>query len=99
VLFAVNVTAAVPLTPSNLGVFQAACAAVLHGAYGVSLDSALAYGIVLQAVEIATAVIMGAPALVKEGMSWRDVRMRAMHTTPVQLDPLPGASNRARAEA
>jgi phosphatidylinositol alpha-mannosyltransferase len=99
VLFAVNVTAAVPLTPSNLGVFQAACAAVLHGAYGVSLDSALAYGIVLQAVEIATAVIMGAPALVKEGMSWRDVRMRAMHTTPVQLDPLPNASNRARAEA
>jgi phosphatidylinositol alpha-mannosyltransferase len=99
VLFAVNVTAAVPLTPSNLGVFQAACAAVLHGAYGVSLDSALAYGIVLQAVEIATAVIMGAPALVKEGMSWRDVRMRAMHTTPVQLEPLPGASNRARAEA
>jgi phosphatidyl-myo-inositol alpha-mannosyltransferase len=98
VLFAVNVTAAVPLTPSNLGVFQAACATVLH-AYGVSLDSALAYGIVLQAVEIATAVIMGAPALVKEGMSWRDVRMRAMHTTPVQLDPLPNASNRARAEA
>ena len=99
VLFAVNVTAAVPLTPSNLGVFQAACAAVLHGAYGVSLDSALAYGIVLQAVEIATAVIMGAPALVKEGMSWRDVRMRAMHATPVQLEPLPGSSHRARAEA
>jgi phosphatidyl-myo-inositol alpha-mannosyltransferase len=100
VLFAVNVTAAVPLTPSNLGVFQAACAAVLHGAYGVSLDSALAYGIVLQAVEIATAVIMGAPALVKEGMSWRDVRMRALHTTPVQLEPLPASSStRARAEA
>jgi phosphatidyl-myo-inositol alpha-mannosyltransferase len=99
VLFAVNVTAAVPLTPSNLGVFQAACAAVLHGAYGVSLDSAIAYGIVLQAVEIATAVIMGAPALVKEGMSWRDVRMRAMHTAPVQLEPLPGSSQRVRAQA
>ena len=99
VLFAVNVTAAVPLTPSNLGVFQAACAAVLHGAYGVSLDSAIAYGIVLQAVEIATAVVMGAPALVKEGMSWRDVRMRAMHTAPVQLEPLPGSSHRVRAEA
>ena len=42
---------------------------------------------------------MGAPALVKEGMSWRDVRMRAMHTAPVQLDPLPGSSKRARAEA
>jgi phosphatidyl-myo-inositol alpha-mannosyltransferase len=99
VLFAVNVTAAVPLTPSNLGVFQAACAAVLHGAYHVGLDNALAYGIVLQAVEIATAVIMGAPALVKEGMSWRDVRLRAMHTTPVQLEPLPSSSEAARAKA
>jgi phosphatidyl-myo-inositol alpha-mannosyltransferase len=99
VLFAVNVTAAVPLTPSNLGVFQAACAAVLHGAYGVSIDSAVAYGIVLQAVEIATAVIMGAPALVKEGMSWRDVRLRALHAAPVQLEPLPTSTNRARAEA
>jgi phosphatidylinositol alpha-mannosyltransferase len=101
VLFAVNVTAAVPLTPSNLGVFQAACVAVLHGAYHVPLDSALAYGIILQAVEIATAVIMGAPALVKEGMSWRDVRLRALHATPVKLDPLPahGRSPEARAEA
>ena len=31
VLFAVNVTAALPVTPSNLGVFQAACVAVLVG--------------------------------------------------------------------
>jgi phosphatidyl-myo-inositol alpha-mannosyltransferase len=99
VLFAVNVTAAVPLTPSNLGVFQAACVAVLHGAYGVSPEGALAYGIVLQAVEIATAVIMGAPALVKEGMSWRDVRLRALHASPVQLDPLPGHGEPARAKA
>jgi phosphatidyl-myo-inositol alpha-mannosyltransferase len=99
VLFAVNVTAAVPLTPSNLGVFQAACAAVLHGAYGVDLENALAYGIVLQAVEIATAVIMGAPALVKEGMSWRDVRLRTLHATPVQLDPLPSSAEPARAKA
>jgi phosphatidylinositol alpha-mannosyltransferase len=99
VLFAVNVTAAVPLTPSNLGVFQAACAAVLHGAYHVGLDNALAYGIVLQAVEIATAVIMGAPALVKEGMSWRDVRLRTLHATPVKLDPLPSSGDAASVKA
>src|SRR5205085_5214385 len=36
VLFAVNVTAELPATPSNLGVFQAACVALLHGAYHVS---------------------------------------------------------------
>ena len=98
VLFAVNVTAALPATPSNLGVFQAACVAVLHGAYGVGSADALAYGIVLQAVEIATAVIMGTPALLKEGLSWRDVRMRALHASPVRLDPLPARRRRRPGE-
>ena len=84
VLFAVNVTAVLPVTPSNLGVFQAACVAVLTGAYGVGTADALGYGIILQAVEIATAVVMGAPALVKEGLSWRDVRLRALHAAPVK---------------
>ena len=87
VLFAVNVTAVLPLTPSNLGVFQAACAAVLTGAYGISAADALGYGIILQAVEVATAVIMGTPALVKEGLSWREVRLRALHGAPVSLRP------------
>jgi phosphatidylinositol alpha-mannosyltransferase len=87
VLFAVNVTAVLPATPSNLGIFQAACVAVLTGAYGVSAADALGYGIILQAVEIATAVIMGMPALVREGLSWRDVRLRALHTAPVELRP------------
>jgi phosphatidylinositol alpha-mannosyltransferase len=87
VLFAVNVTAVLPATPSNLGIFQAACVAVLTGAYGVSAADALGYGIILQAVEIATAVIMGMPALVREGLSWRDVRFRALHTAPVRLTP------------
>jgi phosphatidylinositol alpha-mannosyltransferase len=97
VLFAVNVTAALPLTPSNLGVFQAACVAVLAGAYHVQTADALGYGIILQAVEIATAVLMGMPALVKEGLSWRDVRLRALHSTPVRLPASPrGARRRAR---
>jgi phosphatidylinositol alpha-mannosyltransferase len=89
VLFAVNVSAVLPLTPSNLGVFQAACVAVLTGAYGVPPAEALGYGIILQAVEVATAVILGAPALVTEGLSWREVRLRAMHTAPVSLGPVP----------
>jgi phosphatidylinositol alpha-mannosyltransferase len=84
VLFAVNVTAALPATPSNLGVFQAACVAVLS-AYGVGKTDALAYGIILQAVEIATALAMGMPALVREGMTWKDLRVRALHAAPVQL--------------
>ncbi len=100
VLFAVNVTAVLPATPANVGVFQAACAAVLVGAYHVSAPEAIAYGIVLQAVEVATALIMGMPALVGEGLSWRDVRLRTMHASPVQLPPLPeGAHGRAPGSA
>jgi phosphatidylinositol alpha-mannosyltransferase len=94
VLFAVNVTAVIPATPANIGVFQAACVAVLAGAYHVSTPDALAYGIVLQVVEIATAVLMGIPALITEGLSWKDVRLRTMSGAPVKLSPLP-ASKRA----
>jgi phosphatidylinositol alpha-mannosyltransferase len=84
VLFAVNVTAALPATPSNIGVFQAACVAVLS-AYHVDHTDALAYGIILQAVEIATAFALGMPALVGEGMSWKDLRLRTLHSAPVEL--------------
>jgi phosphatidylinositol alpha-mannosyltransferase len=99
VLFAVNITAAVPVTPANVGVFQAACAAVLVGAYHVSAPDAIAYGIVLQAVELASALIMGLPALVTEGLSWREVRLRATHAAPVSLSPLPAAPTQAGARA
>jgi phosphatidylinositol alpha-mannosyltransferase len=92
VLFAVNVTAVVPATPANVGVFQAACVAVLSGAYHVGSADALAYGILLQAVEVATAVVMGMPALVKEGLSWKEVRLRTMHAAPIKLAPLPRTS-------
>jgi phosphatidylinositol alpha-mannosyltransferase len=98
VLFAVNVTAVLPLTPSNLGVFQAACVAVLS-AYGVGKTDALAYGIILQAVEIATALAMGMPALVREGMTWKDLRLRALHAAPVQLASVSRRGEAAEAEA
>ncbi len=93
VLFAVNITAVLPATPANLGVFQAACATVLHTGWHVGFGTGVAYGVILQAVEVSTAILMGAPALLKEGMSWREVRLRAMHATPVKLParPRPGA--------
>jgi phosphatidylinositol alpha-mannosyltransferase len=87
VLFAVNITAVLPATPANLGVFQAACATVLHSGWHVPWGSGVAYGVILQAVEVTTAVLMGMPALVKEGMSWKEIRLRAMHSTPVKLPP------------
>lgn len=89
VLFAVNVTAVVPATPSNIGVFQLAVISVLHTGFGVSTADALAYGVILQAVEIATAVALGLPALVREGLTWSDLRVQALSTAPVRLEPHP----------
>ena len=87
-----------PAAPSNIGVFQAACVAVLAGAYHVSSADAIAYGIILQGVEITTAVVMGLPALVREGLSWRDVRLRTMHAAPVRLI-VPESQRMARGSA
>jgi phosphatidylinositol alpha-mannosyltransferase len=98
VLFAVNVTAVLPATPSNLGVFQAACVAVLTGAYHIGSANALGYGIVLQAVELTTAIVMGMPALVAEGLSWREVRLRALAGSPVRLAPREAPSEPLEAE-
>jgi len=99
VLFAVNVTAVVPATPSNIGVFQIAVISVLHTGFGVSTADALAYGVILQAVEIATAVALGLPALVREGLTWSDLRVQALSTAPVRLEPHPRArSNDAKRE-
>jgi phosphatidylinositol alpha-mannosyltransferase len=50
--------------------------------------------VILQAVEVTTAIVMGMPALLKEGMSWSEVRLRAMHAAPVKL---PARSSRAAA--
>lgn len=73
VLLAVNVTAVLPATPSNVGIFQAACIIVLV-AYGAGKGAALAYGIVLQAIEVTTALLLGVPALLSEGLSWNAIR-------------------------
>jgi phosphatidylinositol alpha-mannosyltransferase len=76
ILLAVNLSAILPATPSNVGVFQAACAVVL-AAYGVSAGSGVAYGIILQAVEVVTALALGIPALLGEGLRWQDIRATA----------------------
>jgi phosphatidylinositol alpha-mannosyltransferase len=73
ILLAVNVSAILPATPSNVGVFQAACLVVL-AAYDIGAGPGLAYGIILQAVEVLTAIGLGIPALLAEGLSWRDIR-------------------------
>jgi phosphatidyl-myo-inositol alpha-mannosyltransferase len=93
-LFAVNVTAVVPATPSNIGIFQLAIISVLTKGFGIPAADALAYGVILQAVEIATAVALGVPALVREGVTWSDMRIRALSTAPVHLPAEPRSRDR-----
>ena len=76
ILLAVNLSAVLPATPSNVGVFQAACVVVL-AAYEVGAGVAVAYGIILQAVEVVTALALGIPALLGEGLTWQDIRSQA----------------------
>jgi phosphatidylinositol alpha-mannosyltransferase len=76
VLLAVNVTAVLPVTPSNVGLFQAACIAVL-APFGVSASTALAYGLILQAIEIVGALALGLPALLHEGLSLTELRRQS----------------------
>jgi phosphatidylinositol alpha-mannosyltransferase len=85
ILLAVNVSAILPATPSNVGVFQAACLVVLS-AYGVGAASAVAYGIILQAVEVVTALTLGIPALLAEGLSLEDIRPKAQPDQPLAQD-------------
>lgn len=89
VLLAVNLTAIVPLTPSNVGIFQAACIAVLHP-FHVDASRALAYGLMLQAVEIFDALVLGIPALLREGLRWSDLRRHARPDRPRGGPSVPG---------
>jgi phosphatidylinositol alpha-mannosyltransferase len=85
ILLAVNVTAVLPVTPSNVGVFQAACLVVL-AAYDIGAGPALAYGIILQAIELLTALLLGVPALFREGMSWQDIRRAPLDESSQSLN-------------
>jgi len=86
VLVATNLAAAIPVTPGNVGVFQAACLAAL-AAYGVNAASALAYGIGLQLLEIITAIALGLPALLAEGLKPHDLRQASRRASqPPETD-------------
>jgi phosphatidylinositol alpha-mannosyltransferase len=75
VLCAVNVTMLLPVTPGDVGVFQAAVAAVLNTGWHIPYGAGVAYGVVLQAAELVTALAMGAPALVAESRQGRHQRL------------------------
>jgi phosphatidylinositol alpha-mannosyltransferase len=80
VLVAVNITAIFPLTPSNIGVFQAACVAALVP-FGVHPGEAVACGLILQGVEIVCSLALGIPALLREGISWGELRHAHLYSS------------------
>jgi phosphatidylinositol alpha-mannosyltransferase len=41
---------------------------------------------------------MGVPALINEGLSWKDVRLRTMSGAPVKLSPLPAGARSSAAK-
>jgi uncharacterized protein (TIRG00374 family) len=68
VLVLMNIATIVPLWPGNVGLVQAAVALPLRN-YGVPYATGFAYGLVLQALEMACGVGLGLLALAREGIS------------------------------
>ena len=77
VLVLMNIATIVPLWPGNIGLVQAAVAVPLRN-YGVPYATGFAYGLALQALEMACGVGLGLVALAREGISVAMLRrMRA----------------------
>lgn len=69
VLVLMNIATIVPLWPGNVGLVQAAVALPLRNYYGVPYATGFAYGLALQALEMACGVGLGLLALAREGIS------------------------------
>jgi uncharacterized membrane protein YbhN (UPF0104 family) len=68
VLVLMNIATIVPLWPGNVGLVQAAVALPLRN-YGVPYATGFAYGLALQAIEMACGIGLGLIALAREGIS------------------------------
>jgi len=69
VLVLMNIATIVPLWPGNVGLVQAAVAIPLRNGYGVAYATGFAFGLALQALEMACGVGLGLLALAREGIS------------------------------
>ncbi len=73
VLVLMNVATIVPLWPGNVGLVQAAVALPLRN-YGVPYATGFAYGLALQAIEMACGIGLGLIAIAREGISFAMLR-------------------------
>ncbi|HEX4745274.1 MAG TPA: lysylphosphatidylglycerol synthase transmembrane domain-containing protein [Gaiellaceae bacterium] len=110
VLVLMNIATIVPLWPGNIGLVQAAVALPLRN-YGVAYPIGFAYGIVLQAIEVACGISLGLIALAREGISIAMIRrmqedeessedaLEGVHEIVEELDEADGATEAARESA
>ena len=91
-LILINVAGALPATPGNVGIFQLATVIPLAIAYGSTADghpctpefhcitesTALAFSIGLQAIEGSIGLGVGSAFLLKEGLSFKQVRRESL---------------------
>jgi uncharacterized protein (TIRG00374 family) len=73
VLVLMNVATIVPLWPGNIGLVQAAVALPLRN-YGVPYATGFAFGLALQAIEMACGIGLGLLAIAREGISFAMLR-------------------------
>ncbi|MEW6019128.1 MAG: lysylphosphatidylglycerol synthase transmembrane domain-containing protein [Pseudomonadota bacterium] len=88
-LILINVAGALPATPGNVGVFQLATVIPLTVTYGISKSTALAFSIGLQVIEGSIGVGVGSLCLLREGLSFRQVREQSMKEVEDDLEVPP----------
>ncbi|MGD9696351.1 MAG: lysylphosphatidylglycerol synthase transmembrane domain-containing protein [Thermoleophilia bacterium] len=92
VLVTLTLAHAVPLLPGGFGTFQIAAMLPLTGAYGVSPEAALSFGLLLQLGETAVSVVLGFACLVGEGVAQAQAsRATAAGSSPPRLIALRNA--------
>jgi len=69
----IGIATALPNPPAMVGPFQYACILAL-GIYGVAQDAALAFGLLLNALQVLTIVAQGVVGALALGLGWSDVQ-------------------------
>lgn len=77
-LILINIAGALPATPGNVGVFQLATVIPLTITYNISRSTALAFSVGLQIIEGSIGIGIGSICLLREGLSFKQVRTESM---------------------
>ncbi len=77
-LILINIAGALPATPGNVGIFQLATVIPLSVTFGIPESTALAFSIGLQAIEGSIGLGLGSLFLLREGLSFKEVRSESL---------------------